>query len=100
MISELPARAVPKALDLQCKMLAEDEENRRLAAPEDACSILCFRQFVQTTKSGQAMERLQPLPPDHIEFYKETIVRLIQADVLPTSSMRQLDEIFIRPGLS
>lgn len=98
MISGLPARAVPKALDLQCKMIEEDEENRRLASPEDACSILCFRQFVQTVASGQSMERLKPISPDHIEFYKETIVRLIQSEVLPPSAMDRFDAIFVRPG--
>lgn len=97
MIADLPARAVPKALDLQCQMIEEDEENRRLASPEDASSILCFRQFIQGIKSGQAMERLKPLSPDHIEFYKETIVRLIQSEVLPPSAMEQFDAVFVRP---
>jgi hypothetical protein len=98
MISGLPARAVPKALDLQCRMIEEDGENRRLASPEDACSILCFRQFIQSTKLGQPMENLKPLSPDHIEFYKETIVRLIQSEVLPPSAMDRFDAIFVRPG--
>ena len=98
MIAHLPARAVPKALDLQCKMIEEDEEHRRLASPDDACSILCFRQFVQRAASGQSMEPLKPLSPDHIEFYKETIVRLIQSGVLPPAAMDQFDAIFVRPG--
>jgi hypothetical protein len=98
MIADLPARAVPKALELQCRMIEEDEENRRLASREDACSILYFRQFMQSINSGQAMERLKQLSPDHIEFYKETIVRLIQAEVLPPSTMGQFDAIFVRPG--
>lgn len=98
MVADLPARAVPKALDLQCKMLEEDEENHRVASREDACSIFCFRQFVQSAKACLPMQQLKPLPADHIEFYKETILRLIQAEELPQSAMGRFDDTFIRVG--
>jgi hypothetical protein len=34
------------------------------------------------------------LPPEHIEFYKETIVRLVQANELPPGAMGQFDFAF------
>ena len=100
MVADLPARAIPTALELQCHMLEDDAEHHRLASPEDACSILCFRRFVQTAKTGEAMEQLQPFPADHIEFYKETIARLIQADELPQSAMGRFDSTFASQRLS
>lgn len=46
-ITELPTKAILRALDLECKMLEHDMEQQRLALPEEAFSILCFRQFVR-----------------------------------------------------
>jgi hypothetical protein len=93
-IAALPIKAVVKTLDLECKMLEDDFERQRLASTEDAFSILCFRQFVRMAKSGEAMQCVKPLPPDHVEFYKETIVRLVQAEELPASAMKQFDYAF------
>jgi hypothetical protein len=93
-ITNLPAEAVIKALDLECKMLEEDLDHQRLSSSEDASSILCFRQFVRMAKFGAAMRCTKALSPDHIDFYKETIVRLIQANELPESAMEQFDYTF------
>jgi hypothetical protein len=93
-ITSLPVEAVIKALDLEGKMLEDDFEHQRLALPEDAFSILHFREFVRMAKFGETMQSISPLPPDHIEFYKETIVRLVQANQLPPSAMKQFDSIF------
>jgi hypothetical protein len=94
MINGLPARAILKALDLECKTLEDDFEHHRSALAEDAFSILSFRQFVRMAQLGTAMHCIKPLPPDHIEFYKNTIVRLIQADELPASAMKDFDFTF------
>src|ERR1700723_1867891 len=93
-ITDLPIKAVIKALDLECKMLEEDFAHNRLAMPKDALSILCFWQFVRTVKSGETMRCVKPLPAVHIEFYKTTIVRLVQANELPPSAMEQFDCTF------
>ena len=98
MVTDLPARAIPGVLDLECKMLQADAQNHRVDFPEDAHSILCFRQFVQTAKLGHAMLFPKPFPPDHIEFFKETIVRLVQAGELPPSAMEEFDDAFGQPG--
>jgi hypothetical protein len=99
MVAGLPVRAILKVLDLECLMLEADAVNHRLAFPEDAHSILCFQQFVQTARTGRAMRYLKLLPPDQIEFFKETTVRLVLADELPPSALAQFDHAFIRPAL-
>lgn len=95
LIGNLPQEAIINALDVECQMLADDLNNRRLDSPDAALSIISFRQFVHTVRDGKTMERVKSLPPDHIEFYKETIVRLIQAGQLPQSAMDQFDSTFL-----
>jgi hypothetical protein len=99
-IASVPAKAVIKLLDLECHMLQSDFEHDRLAASEDANSVLFFWRFVQMAKCGEVMHGVRPLPPDHIEFYKETIVRLIHANELPSSAMEQFDHAFQIPRRS
>jgi hypothetical protein len=98
MIAVLPVEAVIKALDLECKMLEDDFEHQRLTSSEDATSIFSFRRFVHMARLGQAMQSVRPVPPDHLEFYKETIVRLVQANELPPSTMEQRTGQGHRPG--
>lgn len=93
-ITKLPAEAVIKALDLECKMLEDDLDHQRISSSEDASSILCFRQFVRMAKFGGPTRRTKALSPDHIEFYKETILRLVQANELPESAMEQFGNTF------
>jgi hypothetical protein len=99
MVANLPVRAVLKVLDLECLMLEADADNNRLAFPEDAHSILCFQQFVRTARLGHAMRYLKFLPSDQLEFFKETTIRLVLADELPPSALRQFDDAFVRPSL-
>jgi hypothetical protein len=66
----------------------------RIEMTNDALSILNFGQFIRTAKDGKAMPHVQPLSPDHIEFYKNTIVRLVHAGELPESTMQKFDSIF------
>ena len=90
----MPPETILLALDAECKMLRGDVESQQLSASGDVFSILSFRQFVQMAKAGQVVRCAKPLPPDHIEFYKETIVRLVQARELPAESMSQFDFAF------
>ncbi len=99
MVANLPVRAILKVLDLECLMLEADAGHDRLAYPEDAHSILCFQQFVRTARLGHAMRYLKLLPPDQLEFFKETTIRLVVADELPPSALNQFDDAFIRPQL-
>lgn len=95
MIGDLPPQGVLKALDLECRMLKDDVESNRLPLPADAFSILYFREFVRAIKFGDVLQPSRRLPPDHIEFFKKTIVRLVQANELPTAAMVQFDHAFV-----
>ncbi len=102
MVENLPARAITRVLDLECQMLEADEANHRVDFPEDARAILCFRLFVQTAKLGRptnSAECAKVFPLEHIEFFKETTSRLVQADELPPTAMNQFDDAFVYPML-
>ena len=94
MISSMPPQGVLKALALECKMLEDDWERQRSGLPDEAVSILCFYEFTRMVKMNNVIRCSTHLPPNHIEFYKETIVRLIEAGELPGSAMRDFDYAF------
>lgn len=94
-INGLPPESVFRALDLECKMLEEDQVHDRLHEMDDALSILSFRQFLRMARDGDSMHCVKPLPPDHLEFYKETIVRLVHAGQLPDAAMDQFNFTFV-----
>ena len=93
-ISRLPSACVLSALDSECKTLEMDNKNHRLDEFEDALSIFSFRQFLRMAREGQPMRCVKPLPLDHIEFYKETIVRLVRAGEIPKKAVEQFDFTF------
>lgn len=94
-LSRMPAGAILKSLALDCKLLEEDLETYRRAFTEEQYSILCFRQFMRSAQRQKTAPYLHCLPPDHIELYKQTIVRLIQAEELDRSAMQLFDRAFI-----
>lgn len=94
MVGTLPPEAIIGALDLECKMILDDRLHSRLAEDEGSLSLLYFDQFVKMVKVGGSIRRFRGLPPDHLEFYRETILRLIDAKELPASAMDQFDRAF------
>lgn len=95
MIRDLPARCILKALDLECQTLKEDVESNRLPLPEDALPIFYFREFVHAILTGRTAGRGRPLQPNHVEFFRETLVRLVQANELPQAAMAQFEHAFV-----
>jgi hypothetical protein len=93
-IGSLPAQAVLRTLDAECHMLQDDLTRFGRQLTDDGISILCFGQYVRMVKTGNIMRCSLYLPPDHIEFYKETIVRLVQAGELPPVAMDEFDYAF------
>jgi hypothetical protein len=93
-IARLPPQAVLKAIDLECNMLESDAKDRRLPLPADAFSLFYFREFVCSVKLGKVMRGPRPLPSDHVQFFRETIMRLVQANELPPAAMEQFDSVF------
>ena len=94
MVSNLPAQAVLRAIDLECKTLEDNVKFDRLIVNEEVMSIFCFRQFLRMVKTEDVIRCLKPLPADHLEFYKETIFRLVDATELPASAVEQFEEAF------
>ena len=97
-INNLPAEDILKALDLESFILKSYSENHRLYLPAEAYSIFCFGQFVRAAKCDEPMPNCKPLPPNHLKFYKQTVVRLIQANELPPSTLDQFDSAFPASG--
>jgi hypothetical protein len=94
-ITDVPAQWVINELDLESKMLEHELWRRHLPLTQEAFSILRFCKFVHAAKTGHDMCFVESLPPDHIEFYKTTVVRLIQANELPLSATDQFDHVFV-----
>lgn len=93
-IGNIPVQAVLKTIELECKMVQDDLQYGRLEAGNSALSVLYFGQFIQMVKRGEAIHSVRRLPPDHLEFYRETIVRLVNANELPASTMEQFERAF------
>lgn len=94
MVAKLPPEAVVRAVDLQCKIIHDDLTYDRFTMEDDVFSILCFGQFMKTANSGKDFGCFRNLPLDHLEFYRETIIRLVQANELPATAMEQFDRAF------
>ncbi|HTV39033.1 MAG TPA: hypothetical protein VMF08_00545 [Candidatus Sulfotelmatobacter sp.] len=94
-IITMPAKAILNALDLDCKLLEQDLSGFRSSFAEDEYSVLCFRQFVRSVKSGAGIFPRQCLRPDHLELYKHTVVRLVHEDELPSTAMDHFDGAFV-----
>jgi hypothetical protein len=93
-IDSLPAQAIIRGLDAECHMLQDDLKRYGRKLTDDALSILSFGEYVHMVQAGNVTRCSRCLPPDHIEFYKETIVRLIQAGELPVLAMEEFDFAF------
>jgi hypothetical protein len=94
MVQSLPAKAIVRGMDLEYEMLQNDFEFDRYPLTEEAKSILCFRKFVHVAKFGGIMYFTNSFPPEHYEFYRQTLVRLINANELPASTLETFDRLF------
>lgn len=93
-IAGMPAKAILKSMDLGCKLLEEDLDGYRSSFTGDEFSILYFRQFLRTARSGEAMHCIRCFPRSHIEFYKRTVTRLVQAGELSSSALERFEGAF------
>ena len=99
-IITMPAKAILDALGLECKLLEKDLSAFRSSFAFDEFSILCFRQFVRSVKSGTGIFPRRCLPPDHLELYKHTVVRLVHEGQLPLTAMDHFDGAFVEAAYS
>lgn len=94
-IITMPAKAILTALCLNCKLLEDDLSVYRSAFLPDEYSVLCFRQFLRSARCGDGIYPRQCLPPDHLELYKHTVVRLVHEDELPPKAMDAFEGAFV-----
>ncbi|HEV2319801.1 MAG TPA: hypothetical protein VGV18_08635 [Verrucomicrobiae bacterium] len=93
-VISMPAKDIVDVLDLSCKLLDDDLYTHRSAFAKDEYSILCFRQFIRLARSGGAVYPKRCLPPEHLDLYRHTIVRLIHVDELPQTAIEAFDKAF------
>ena len=93
-VAGMPAKAILKSMDLGCKLLEEDLDGYRSSFTGDEFSILYFRQFLRTATSGEVMHCIRCFPKRHIEFYKHTVARLVQAGELSSSALDKFEGAF------
>jgi hypothetical protein len=94
-ISSLPAGAILNSMDLEARLLDEDLDGYRSSFTGDEFSILYFRQFLHVALSGRVMHCIRCFPQRHVEFYKRTVARLVQAGELTSSVMGRFDDAFV-----
>jgi hypothetical protein len=94
MIQRLPAKAIVQALEVEYRMVQTDFERGRYSLTEEALSIFYFREFIQMTKYGGDVFFTRPFPPEHCEFYRQTLVRLIEANEVPLDAVEKFDKLF------
>ena len=94
MVQRLPAKAIGQALEVEYRMVQNDFERYGFALTEEALSILYFREFIQMAKYGGELFFTRPFPPEHCEFYRQTLVRLIEANEVPPDAVEKFDQLF------
>jgi len=94
-ILSMPAKAILDVLNLDCELLDQDLSGYRSAFAPDEYSLLCFRQFIRSIRSGGEIYPKECLPPDHLELYKHTVIRLVHVHELPRTAVKAFDGAFV-----
>jgi hypothetical protein len=93
MISSIPAKGIPRAVELEGRMLEDDLEHKRTSPTEDVTSILMFNLFIKTT-----LQQVPMLPvmvsADHVGLYRKVVIELIEAGELPQEAKEQFETTF------
>jgi len=97
-IDEMPAQVIPKALELQRKMLEEDLAGKRTMPMNEVRSILSFCRFMEVVRQGGECLPIA-VPEKHFEFYRETVERLVRANILTSQATDQFDLVFCKSAL-
>jgi len=98
-IAQVPPQVVPKTLELQRKMLETDIALKRTLPMAEVNSILSFCRFMDAVRQGTPSVPTVA-PGKHLEFYRETIERMVEADVLPAVVLDEFELIFSKPVLT
>jgi hypothetical protein len=97
MVEGLPAKAVIPAVELQRQMLEDDLAHKRTMPMDEVSSIVAFCNFLENTGDAKQVPHAS-VPIHHLGFYRDTVKRLIQADVLTEEAGTLFDAVFSASG--
>ena len=97
MIERLPTKAVVSAIELERMMLEDDIAHQRTLPMDEAHSIIAFCNFVENAGDAMRSPRM-PVPVYHLDFYRATVKRLVEAGELPYETGALLDNAFYSLG--
>ena len=89
MVDDIPAEAVPKAVEIERRMLEDDLAHERTESRVETLSLLNFCRFVEGNDLLPA-----ELPVTHTAFYRKTVMRLIESGILPFMAKEKFDRTF------
>jgi len=94
MIETIPVGAITRTLEREQRMLQEDLFHQRPIPLKEAESILNFCRFVGAVQAGlPGCAFTTPPPSDHLEFYQNTLERLITAEQLPYHAQAEFYDV-------
>lgn len=94
MVETMPARAIIPMLERERRMLEEDLDCQRPVPAQEAASILAFCRFIEAArKLTPANFPIQNLPARQVQFYRQTVARLVAADGLPYQAKDNFDQL-------
>ena len=100
MIENIPVGAILRTLEREQRMIEEDLAFQRPVSLKEAESILNFCYFVEAVRAGSpAWAFTLPLSPEHLDFYRKTLARLIAAQQLPAGAKTEFDSVLPAVGL-
>jgi hypothetical protein len=93
MIASIPVSGIPGALELEYRMLEDDLMYKRISDTEEVVSVLSFCRFIRAVADGSNILPVE-LPNDHVVFYREVVIRLVEAGELPANAIEQFSRTF------
>jgi len=97
-IAEMPPQVILKTLELQRKMLETDVALKRTLPMNEVSSILSFCRFMEIVRQGGECVPIA-VPEKHFDFYRETVERLVRANILTRQATDQFDLVFCKSAL-
>jgi hypothetical protein len=97
MIANIPAQSIKRVIAQESFMLGLDLARQRPLLPAEVGSILVFAHFIGAGgKCPHSVLVSIDLPPAHVDFFRRTVVRLIDAGELPNVAREEFEKIFAR----
>jgi hypothetical protein len=93
LVDEMPEQGIFGVLELERRMIGNDLAEKRTLPVRESRSILSFCQFVAAARHGSQISPVA-LPVKHVAFYRKTVRRLIEAELLPFEAVEHFDSIF------